>query len=124
MDVVIERNENPIIVEIAILVNDDVPDDKAEEVMGKVRASISNGAAYANRNDEARFDSGEDELLRLRVGVRFNSREMWTMTDNVSGSKTHSLDLRGHTFVFGRALPRFLPATDSLTSPWKLEDVK
>lgn len=124
MDVVIERNENPIIVEMAIRVNDDVPDDKAEEVMGKVRASISNGAAYANRNDEARFDSGEDELLRLRVGVRFNSREMWTMTDKVSGSKTHSLDLRGHTFVFGRALPRFLPATDSLTSPWKLEDVK
>jgi hypothetical protein len=26
--------------------------------------------------------------------------------------------------VFGRALPRFLPATDPLTSPWKLEDVK
>ena len=63
-------------------------------------------------------------MLRLRVGVRFNSREMWTMTDKVSGSKTHSLDLRGHTFVLGRALPRFLPATDPLTSPWKLEDVK
>ena len=83
-----------------------------------VRAKIN------KRGLEARFDAGEDDLLRLRVGVRFNSRELWTMTDKVSGRKSYSMDLRGHTFYFGRALPRFLPATAPLTSPWMLEDVK
>ena len=42
------------------------------------------------------------------------------MTDKVSGRKSYSMDLRGHTFYFGRALPRFLPAAVQLTSPWML----
>ena len=134
----VERNENPIIVELSIRINDEVPDARAEEVMERVRASISSygGAAGMGGStgaggggddggvDSARFDAGEDDLLRLRVGVRFNSRELWTMTDEVSGRKSYSMDLRGHTFYFGRALPRFLPATAPLTSPWMLEDVK
>ena len=140
LDVDVERNENPIIVELSIRINDDVPDARAEEVMERVRASISSygGAAGARGSSErgenedsegslsenVRFDAGEEDLLRLRVGVRFNSRELWTMTDKVSGRKSYSMDLRGHTFYFGRALPRFLPATAPLTSPWMLEDVK
>ena len=105
--------------------------------MERVRASISSyggaagmggstgaGGGGAGGVDSARFNAGEDDLLRLRVGVRFNSRELWTMTDKVSGRKSYSMDLRGHTFYFGRALPRFLPATAPLTSPWMLEDVK
>ena len=140
LNVDVERNENPIIVELSIRINDDVPDARAEEVMERVRASISSygGAAGARGSSErgenedsegslsenVRFDAGEDDLLRLRVGVRFNSRELWTMTDKVSGRKSYSMDLRGHTFYFGRALPRFLPATAPLTSPWMLEDVK
>ena len=82
------------------------------------------GGGDDDGSDSARFDAGEDDLLRLRVGVRFNSRELWTMTDKVSGRKSYSMDLRGHTFYFGRALPRFLPATAPLTSPWLLEDVR
>ena len=47
LNVDVERNENPIIVELSIRINDDVPDARAEEVMERVRASISSygGAA-------------------------------------------------------------------------------
>ena len=43
----VEREWNPIIVELSIRINDEVPDARAEEVMERVRASISSygGAA-------------------------------------------------------------------------------
>ena len=153
LDVDVERNENPIIVELSLRVNDDVTDARAEETLRGLTESLAEnlrglavsreillllglgslpGLIRGERGSEGDggsvekfgWDAGEDDMLKLRVGVRFNSRELWTMTDKVSGRKSYSVDLRGHTFYFGRALPRFLPSLAPLTSPWMLEDIK
>ena len=141
----IEKNENPVIVDMSVSVGSDDDDDNlTQEEINKVIADLrranpeaarsetgGTGAGIIGDGDNSQdgggggrreFDSGK-YTLRLLVTVRFNTSETCRLVNRVTGNVQVTKDLRGHEWTFGRDLPRILPAKEPVTSPWNLTTI-